>query len=361
MDSENMRIFPVKYIWDGYVLNNDIYNHTGTVKLLAKGEKIVKAKLDKLLRFSGNDKHIMVYNETFLDLMSDGHMPQEARQKMTEQYMGYDQLHQNVGSLFHNPDTTSWLCCEQMEPLAEEITGKAVNFDPLTIFSCISFPRPMDEGLQRHSLNVALLNAMQAEWLGLKGEEIKVYTLAGLLHDIGKTMIPEEILFAPRKLTQDEVMIMREHPVYSDSLLSKKFCEDIRLAARHHHEKLDGTGYPDGISGEQISVIARVTAISDIYDAMVSARSYKDSRLPLHVLNMFYDGEFEGLDRRLVMLFIKNMRQKYTDHEVVMSDGMKATIRYIPPNDAAHPVVQRDGVIRQSDGEWYCKEMVTSF
>ena len=126
-------------------------------------------------------------------------------------------------------------------------------------------------------------------------------------------------------------MVMREHPVYSDSLLSKKFCEDIRLAARHHHEKLDGTGYPDGISGEQISVIARVTAISDIYDAMVSARSYKDSRLPLHVLNMFYDGEFEGLDRRLVMLFIKNMRQKYTDHEVVMSDGMKATIRYIPP------------------------------
>lgn len=65
MDSENMRIFPVKYLWDGYVLNNDIYNHTGTVKLLAKGEKIVKAKLDKLLRFSGNDKHIMVYNETF--------------------------------------------------------------------------------------------------------------------------------------------------------------------------------------------------------------------------------------------------------------------------------------------------------
>ena len=106
--------------------------------------------------------------------------------------------HISVPEIFNrkNPHVFGIQCCEQMEPLAEEITGKAVNFDPLTIFSCISFPRPMDEGLQRHSLNVALLNAMQAEWLGLKGAEIKVYTLAGLLHDIGKTMI-----FMPSDIT----------------------------------------------------------------------------------------------------------------------------------------------------------------
>lgn len=359
MDSENMRIFPVEYLWDGYVLNNDIYNHTGSVKLLAKGEKIIRTKLDKLLRFSGNDRHIMVYNDTYLDLMLNEHMPLEIRQKITEQYVGYDRLQQDVGSLFNKPDISSRLSCELVEPLAEEITGKVVDFDPLTIFSCISFPRPMDEGLQRHSLNVALLNTMQAEWLGLKGEAVKIYALAGLLHDIGKTMIPEEILFAPRKLTPDEQMIMREHPVYSDCLLKGKFSDEIRLSARQHHEKLDGSGYPDGIRGKEIGMIARVTAISDIYDAMVSARSYKDSRLPLHVLHMFYDGEFDGLDRRLVMIFLKNMRLRYTDHEVVMSDGKKATIRYIPPNDAAHPVIQRGGMVRQSDGEWYCKEMVT--
>ncbi len=357
-DSQKMRIFPVEYLWDGYVLNNDIFNSTGAVKLLAKGEKIEKTRLDRLMRFSGNNKHIMVYDETYRDLMSNKNVPLEVRRKMTEQYVGYSQLQQNVGSLFHKPDLDSWLSREQVEPLAEEITDKLVNFDPLTIFSCISFPRPMDEGLQRHSLNVALLNAMQAEWMGLGAADVKIFTLAGLLHDIGKTMIPEEILNAPRKLTKEELEIMRAHPIYSDQLLGNKFHDNVRLAARHHHEKLNGKGYPDGLCGEEISLCARVTAISDIYDAMVSARSYKDSRLPLNVLNMFYEKEFDGLDRRLVMQFLKNMRLKYTNREVIMSNGEKGTIRYIPLNDAGHPIIQQNDEVRQADEEWYCREMV---
>lgn len=75
MDSENMKIFPVEYLWDGYVLNNDIFNQTGAVKLLPKGEKIVKSKLDKLLCYFGNDKNIMVYKDTYIDLISDDHVP----------------------------------------------------------------------------------------------------------------------------------------------------------------------------------------------------------------------------------------------------------------------------------------------
>ncbi len=91
---------------------------------------------------------------------------------------------------------------------------------------------------------------------------------------------------------------------------------------------------------------------------MVSARSYKDSRLPLNVLNMFYEKEFDGLDRRLVMQFLKNMRLKYTNREVIMSNGEKGTIRYIPLNDAGHPIIQQNDEVRQADEEWYCREMV---
>ena len=182
-DSKELRIFPVEYLWDGYVLNNDIFNDTGAVKLLAKGEKIEKTRLDRLMRFSGNNKHIMVHNDTYQDLLSNEKVPLEIRQKMTEQHTGYTQMHRDVGTLFRKPDLEFWLSSEQMEPLVEEISGKLVNLDPLTIFSCISFPRPMDEGLQRHSLNVALLNAMQAEWMGLEADEVKLFPLAGLLHE----------------------------------------------------------------------------------------------------------------------------------------------------------------------------------
>lgn len=358
MSIRKLQILPVEYLWDGLVLKDDIFNHTGAVLLLRKGETITRAKLDKLMRFYGDSRNIMVYEETYLDIVSDEHVPIETRRKITERRVGYTRLQQNVGGLFHRKDYEQWLSDEQMEPLTREVAGKLQDFDPVTILSCINFPRPMDEGLQRHCLNVALLNGLQAGWLSLPPEDVNMLVLAGLLHDIGKTMIPEDILNAPRRLTEEELAVMRRHPVYSDELLKGKFDDNIRLAARHHHEKLTGQGYPDGIMGDEIGLYARITAISDIYDAMVSARSYKGARLPLDVFDMFYEEQFDGLDRKLVINFLKNMRGEYTNRQVIMSDGGRGTIRYIPINDADHPIIRRGDDIRQTDDEWYCKEIL---
>ena len=359
MSTRELRSLPAEYLWDGLVLKEDIFNHTGTVLLLPKGETITKRKLDKLMGFYGENKNVMVYEETYLEIMSDEHLPEEARQKLMENHVGYAHLHENIGALFDRPDYDSWLSTEKLAPLIREVSSKLEDFDPVTILACINFPRPMDEGLQRHSLNVALLNGMQAEWLELPSDDVNTLVLAGLLHDIGKTMIPEEILNAPRRLTDEELAIMRNHPVYSDELLKGKFDDFVRLAARHHHEKLSGTGYPDGIGGDDIGFCARITAISDIYDAMVSARSYKGARLPLDVFDMLYQEEFDGLDRDLVMTFLKNMRARYTNRQVVMSNGRRGEILYIPLNDADHPIIRQDDDIRQTDEEWYCKEILS--
>ena len=360
MSVRKLRTLPVEYLWDGLVLNDDIFNHTGAVLLLPKGETITRKKLDKLMGFYGDNKNIMVYEETYVEIMTSEHAPLEVRQKFTENHVGYAHLHQNIGNLFERRDYDSWLNGEKLAPLIREVAGKLKDFDPVAILSCINFPRPMDEGLQRHSLNVALLNGMQAEWLDLPPDDVHTFVLAGLLHDIGKTMIPEEIVNAPRRLTEEELSVMRNHPVYSDDLLKGKFDDNVRLAARHHHEKLNGGGYPDGIAGEELGICARITAISDIYDAMVSARSYKGSRLPLDVFDMLYQDEFDGLDRQLVMAFLKNMRARYTNKQVVMSNGRRGEILYIPLNDADHPIIRQDGDIRQTDEEWYCKEILTA-
>lgn len=360
MSKRQLRPLSVEYLWDGLVLQDDIFDYTGATLLLPKGETITKHQLDKLMGFYGNNKNIMVYEETFLEIMTDEHVPSEARQKFIESHTGYTQLHQNIGSLFKRPDYEAWLNNEKMEPLVQEVSGKLAHFDPATIFSCINFPRPMEEGLQRHSVNVALLNGMQAEWLELPKEDVNTLLLAGLLHDIGKTMIPEEIVNAPRQLTDEEMAVMRMHPVYSDEMLTGKFDDNVRLAARHHHEKLTGTGYPDGIAGEKIGLYAKITAISDIYDAMVSERSYKSSRLQLDVFDMLYQEEFDGLDRSLVMNFLKNMRVRYTNRQVIMSNNRRGEIVYIPLNDANHPIIRQGDDIRQTDDEWYCREILST-
>lgn len=361
MSTRQLRMLPIEYLWEGLVLNDDIFDYKGAVLLLPKGETITRDRLDKLKGFYGYDKNVMVYEETYLEIMTDERAPLKVRQKFTENHAGYTRLHQKIGQLFGRPDPRPWLNSEEMAPLTQAVTGRLENLDPATIFSCINFPRPMDEGLQRHSLNVALLNGMQGEWLGMPQDGVSTLVLAGLLHDIGKTMVPEEILNAPRRLTDEELAVMRRHPVYSDELLTGRFDDDVRLAARHHHEKLTGTGYPDGIAGEKIGFCARITAISDIYDAMVSARSYKGARLPLDVFDMLYQEEFDGLDRGLVMMFLKNMRARYKNRQVMMSNGRRGVILYIPLNDADHPIIRQDDDIRQTDERWYCKEILPMF
>ena len=345
-----LQTLPAEFLWDGLVLKDDIFNYTGAVLLLPKGETITRSRLNKLMGFYGDNKNIMVYEETYLEIMTDEHTSPEARQKMMENHVGYARLQRDIGDLFGRRDYDAWLNREKLAPLIREVSSRLENFDPVTILSCINFPRPMDEGLQRHSLNVALLNGMQAEWLELPPDDVNTLVLAGLVHDIGKTMIPEEILNAPRRLTDEELVVMRNHPVYSDELLSGKFDDNVRLAAR----------YPDGIAGEQVGFCTRITAISDIYDAMVSARSYKGARLPLDVFDMLYREEFDGLDRSLVITFLKNMRERYTNRQVIMSDGRRGEILYIPFNDAEHPIIRQGEEVRQTDEDWYCKEILAA-
>lgn len=360
MDTEkNLRRMPIEYLWDGLILEDDIFNYNGSVLLIPKGEIVTTSKLKKLSNFSVDEKYVMVCEECYYNILSNKNIPNKIRQKITENQSGYTELKQNVGGIFHKAADNKWFHNDEIEPVIQQISEKLNDMNPIVIFSCINFPRPMDEGLQRHSLNVAFLNGMMGEWLNLSQEDIRLLVMSGLLHDIGKTKIPEEILNAPRKLTKEEFAIVQRHPVYSYEMLENGFDERVRLTARHHHEKINGKGYPDKLVGDEISLFARITAVSDIYDAMVSKRSYKEGKLSLNVFDSFYEQKYDGLDMDLVMIFLKNMRRNFLNKKVVMSDTKIGEIMYIPPNDCAHPIVQTDEFIKQTDEQWFCKEIIS--
>lgn len=135
-----------------------------------------------------------------------------------------------------------------------------------------------DAGTSAYLERLAQVAALIAEQMGLSEDEVRVIELAAPLHDIGKIAIPDAVLLKPGKLTEEEMAIMRRHPRIGYELLrgsQNRFIQVAALIALRHHERYDGSGYPDGLVGEAIPLEARIVAVADVFDALLSPRPYK--------------------------------------------------------------------------------------
>lgn len=151
---------------------------------------------------------------------------------------------------------------------------KALFFN--SIRALVAAIEAKDAYTRGHSERVSSLAKLLAQELGLPDVEVDLIEIAGILHDVGKIGVPEEILKKTGKLTTDEYAVMKRHPTVSESILRNfKNTEVILAGIRHHHERFDGTGYPDALAGEAIPFHARILAVADAYDAMVTRRPYK--------------------------------------------------------------------------------------
>jgi HD-GYP domain-containing protein (c-di-GMP phosphodiesterase class II) len=161
-----------------------------------------------------------------------------------------------------------------------------------------------DEYTRGHSDRVAALARRLALEAGLTVRQADVIAQSGLLHDLGKIGVPEHILRKPGPLTQEEWAVMRRHPVTGSQIVApiESFAEGA-LIVRHHHEREDGSGYPDGLSGETIPLGARVVAVADVYDALTSERPYRRALTHTEALERLTAEAGRTLDARLTSLF----------------------------------------------------------
>ncbi len=173
---------------------------------------------------------------------------------------------------------------KQLEKMVEERTSelkqalieldKTYNF---TLRAMVTALDTRDTETQGHSLRVVRFTLKLAELSGIADKTtLKIYEYGALLHDIGKIGIPDAILRKPDKLSADEWLTMKEHPTIGYNILNRiKFLEDAAQMVLHHHEAYDGSGYPEGLSGENIPLGARIFHVADAIDAMTSDRPYK--------------------------------------------------------------------------------------
>jgi putative two-component system response regulator len=153
-----------------------------------------------------------------------------------------------------------------------------------------------------HCRRLADLSERVGSSLGVKDEDLQILRLGGVLHDLGKVSVSDTILNKPGRLTPDEIAIMKQHPLTGFGLCKEmRTLDRVLPLIRHHHEKLDGSGYPDGLKGGEISLPVRITSVVDVYDALATRRSYKEPMPTARCLEILREEAAKGWwDREVV-------------------------------------------------------------
>ena len=211
------------------------------------------------------------------------------------------------------------------------------------VFDMLHIMREYDDSTYVHCMNVSLICNVFAKWLHMSEKEVRLATICGLLHDIGKTQIPDTIIKKPGKLTDDEYNIVKTHPRKGYNLLKNSNLDSSILnAVLMHHERCDGSGYPSGLPSNRIDPFAKIVAIADVYDAMTSARIYRGPLCPFKAIALFESEGLQRYDPRFIMTFLENVVDTYLLNKVLLNNGTIGKIVFINRDKYSAPTVQTD-------------------
>lgn len=193
----------------------------------------------------------------------------------------------------------------------------------------------------KHSINVAVTGHMLAKWLNFSNDEIQIVGIGGLLHDIGKLKVRQNILNKSEKLTKSEFDEIRRHTNYGYNILNNRrdLEKIIALIALTHHERDDGSGYPMGFNYAQISKYAKVISIADAYDAMLSPRPYRQQLSIFETFEQFENQNHGQFDIRYLTVFSNRILEYYLDNYAVLSNGQIGKIITINKSNISRPIL----------------------
>jgi HD-GYP domain-containing protein (c-di-GMP phosphodiesterase class II) len=202
-----------------------------------------------------------------------------------------------------------------LECLSQELSHTAITRDLLrelqemlfnTVRSLVAAIDAKDEYTRGHSERVFRVSVALGERLGLPPEQLQALSWAALLHDVGKIAIQRDILNKPARLSEEEYRTIQSHPARGCRVLEPiPQLRSVLPAIRHHHERFDGTGYPDGLAGEAIPRLSRIIAVADTYDAITSTRAYRQARTASFAREQITRGAGTQFDPQVARVFVE--------------------------------------------------------
>lgn len=309
------------------ILDEDVIDEKTGLVLITKNTAITKNFIEKLSNYRIQNVFIKE-KVTQEDLRND---------RFTNEY---SRMETNLETIFHQVKEEGEIKSEEiMDNIKDFVNEVASERDILTQMRLL---RKKDDYTFNHCLGVSILSVTLGKWLGYREDKLLELAIAGLFHDIGKLKIADEIVKKPGRLTKDECNEMKQHSYYGYEILKKlnKFSDDILQGVLQHHEKNDGSGYPNGLTGDEIHEYAKIISVCDIYHALTSDRVYKDKDSPLRTADYLRKESFRSLDPYITQVFLKNISKFYVGNKVLMSDGSTGIIIYVHPQDKTRPIVK---------------------
>ena len=250
------------------------------------------------------------------------------RSKVTLSASVRERVAQGIQYVYSN--TSSPEMVQATDTIASDLLSAINENDAIAID--ISTLKTSDEYTFKHSVDVATIAMIVAKQQGLSQAQIHEIGVTGLLHDVGKTKVPLEILNKPSRLNKAEFTVMKQHSVYGYHIIKDRpeVSPQIALGVLQHHEKINGSGYPMGVGEDKICPYAKILAVADIYDALVTERPYKTAYSQRDAVEMIMSMTME-LDITAMKSFLESMILYPVDSIVELSNGEKArVVRNIP-------------------------------
>lgn len=338
-----MRLVPIQYVKAGSFLAKTIYDDRGTI-LLREGVQLTENYIKRVVQLGMFSMYINdEYSEKNVEDIIKPELRQKAVRTIKDTFYSFEKF--NLNATKNNVQDKKYIAEKQnyfkaigdiVKEIMEEMLCKK------TVLINIVDIKSMDNYTYQHCVNVAVLSLVLGIQLQLDKKKLYDLCLGALIHDIGKALVPEEILKKNNKLTEEETSIVREHTKRGYDFLkgSIDISATARIIALEHHEREDGKGYPDMRKDDEINELAKIVAVADVYDALTSDRPYRKAMSPNDAVEYIMANGQTQFSYEVVKAFSKCI-VPYPEGTIVrLSNGEIAVVEEVYPNFVLRPKVK---------------------
>ena len=316
----------------GMVLQDDIFDESDLL-LMSEGTELTAYHIDFLRRKRVDELNVTLKKASVVE--SETH--RLAASDVEEKYINTVKKFKSIYTEFKMGRVPVY---QEIDDALEPLYDAILNDEQITrkMWQIHAY----DDYTFDHSVRVSMISGLLAKWCGLDDSKIKDAALAGLLHDIGKCNIPDNILNKPGALDIEEFKVMKTHAILGYILVKDipNVSYDVMLAVMQHHERVDGSGYPNGLRGNEISYLAKIVAVADVYCAMTQDRVYKKASHPFETMSYMLEKCHKQLDFSISRTFLASISHFYIGHKVLLSNEQQGEIIMTYKDDPARPLVR---------------------